>query len=199
MRIRSMKRIGGALVAALAALALAVPASADSPSEIAGALPAALSAGLNDEVRYQSAAAGQVGNVTCRVELLANQGVAQTDPGPAVVKAHDVGSADIACASLDEGQNYTIFTKAYFQFFDHWTRTWTTIDETIRNCSQPSLFGQGDSLCAIQYTYPVGHHSVNKLHRACFDLATPVDLPERCSAPFLSAEKSFVASGISTN
>ena len=194
-----MKRVYGLFAVALLAMAFAGPASADSPSDVAGALPAATSAGLSDELRYQNAAAGQVGNVSCRVELLANQGVAQTDSGPAVVKAHDVGSADIACVSLDEGQSYTIVTRAYFQFFDRWTRTWTTIDETIRNCSQPSLFGQGDSPCAIQYTYPVGHYSVNKLHRTCFDLSTPVDLPQRCSTPFLSAEKSFVASAVSTS
>ena len=196
MNIRTRKRWLGALLSALTTIALAVPASADGVLDIAGALPGATSAGLQTELTYQTAVAanvsGAANNVTCRVELLANQGVAQTDPGPAVVKGHDVGSADIPCVSLDETKSYTIVTDAWFEYYDGWLG-WQKINETVRTCSQPSVFGQGNSACAIQYTYPVGHYSVNKLHQACFDLQTPTDLPKRCSPAFLTVDGTFTA------
>lgn len=160
--------------------------------------PGALLSTALDNAAAQQANAGirvaNATNVTCQYDPTAANGTFEADVGPAVVKQADVATAPATeCVSLQPfiGE-YNITLNIVFQYYNSGTNSWVNITETAITCQTRSIFRQGAlANCTDVYFYPVGHSSLNKWHRAKFDLQSPLDLEPTYSQPWPCAAASL--------
>jgi hypothetical protein len=172
------------MAAALTALALAVPASAEADlSGFAEALTATESA----NVRHYAAVAAQAtsGNISCRPERPIFVSQPEVD-SRITVKGQDTAATAITCVDLMLSSNANISGELRIEYLRAGGRATNPADwELAPNGRAPiagrMISGVGTALGVADVVYPANHESAGRPHRACVRTFAPNDLPDLCT------------------
>lgn len=187
MKRLAVSRTGMGLIAALALSISMVPSgvSANPVDDAPGAFSSNLQDQLNGELGYASYLVGAPA-ITCNPRVRKATGTPQRTVNPVgVLFARDVAYWSVQCSSVDEPlPSYDLELRIAFQYYAN--GQWNEITETRKDCKRPSSFGQAAIIdCINEFTYPIGHVSAGRYHRARFKILQPYNLPPFFSDPWL--------------
>lgn len=185
MRKRNLlKRVGGVIAISALALSAVAATGADTSMQLLDDAEDAHATTLADQAEYDAEYARDPS--PCRLDGLVAEGVPQVDFILGVTRAQDHAAGTAECVSLDETAEYEIVLRVMFQYYDSGSRSWVDIAGTARTCRIDAVAGQGALPCATNHLYEIDDPTVNKWHRAKYELLEPIKQGPDFSNPFLS-------------
>jgi hypothetical protein len=181
----TIKRVGGVIAISALALTTVAATESDGAGQLAKDAADAFATTLADQAEYDAQYASNPS--PCRLDGLVAEGVPQVDFVLGVTRAQDHAAGTAECVSLDQTAEYEIELRVMFQYYDSGSRSWLDIPGTAQTCRIDAQAGQSGLPCATSHLYEVNDPTVNKWHRAKYELLEPIRLGPDYSNPFLSA------------